>query len=479
MRQKLLGHLNSVFDKDPDAVPVIRLSHAGTALWKVEGRELTVSTRLFGSQSTFDLSSMTISELAENLGYAGFTATVANNAYLWRPADIIIEGSGDEGNGYNGNVLYAFRSDLWTILNTIGKTLEETHRNACVEGVNMAYFDRSSGYWLDVWGSFFGILRNEGQDDEGYLKAIIEEVMRPRNNHYAMRNAVEKITGRKVFIHEFWKDRYSIGGTQPLPENDDEVYCRFEVLCDDVLTELEKREVLSVIEATRPVGVLCEGFAKAVYNLHNDDIDFEPVFRYEIDDATWRINHEWKTGLDGNDARWDEQVYTGFNISMGLSQELFSISERAELLDYQTVTAVRAASASERPGGWSGRWSVESWLSIGGAKDSSTVVVHTTETAQPSDYAVASAAMVASGVGRPNGWMGLWSDGNWLSIGGAKDSSTVVEVVPETASASDMPSAEAARFAETTARPDGWTGNLNEENWTSTSGAKDSSQAMS
>lgn len=514
MREKLLGYLHSVFDKDPEAVPVIRISASGNAQWEVKDRTLTVKNSFLGNSSEFDLTGYTLRELVQEIRYAGFSVTVIKDGFLDRPSDILLEGFGDEGNGYNGDTLYAFTSPLWSILNTVGLTLEETHQNACIEGVNQAYFDRARDYWLDVWGMFFGINRLDGQDDESYLAAIIEEVLRLRNNHYAMKNAVEKITGIKVFIHELWKDRYSVGGSNPLPADDDEVYCRFDIITEETLTADQEQAVLEVIEATRPVGVLCQGFSKLIYKILSTDIDFEPVFDYQLEDATWRVPHEWQKGMDGNDARWDEQIYSGFSISMALVLEILKVIEpnpandqcdstystnassvqstsAADIVFSVTPTHESSAQATEaskatafmhveqvaRENGWQGVWGSSSWNRMNAAADIITAVEWSPEKVKATDRTTVTAVIHAATVSRNNGWNGHWDAANWRDYIGAKDAVWAVDSVVDSASPTDESSVRADMVAVSRSRPDGWIGAWGSKIWNDAS-ARDYSETF-
>jgi hypothetical protein len=60
----------------------------------------------------------------------------------------------------------------------------------------------ADGEILDVWGTYFGVARRSGEDDEAYYNHIVREVLRPRVNRFAIEAAVFDDTGLLVSLFE-------------------------------------------------------------------------------------------------------------------------------------------------------------------------------------------------------------------------------------------------------------------------------------
>ena len=118
LTEKLLGYLNRVFDKGPDAALALRLNYDGAMTWRVSGGVLTTSvTGGTGSPLTVALGGFSVSGLAAYLsaqpGYSvPFTAT---GDLASRSALALIETTGNPAQS-NGDHLMAFQSVLWAYM---------------------------------------------------------------------------------------------------------------------------------------------------------------------------------------------------------------------------------------------------------------------------------------------------------------------------------------------------------------------------
>lgn len=314
MREKLLSYLNSVFDKDPYKILVLRISHVSGARWRIADRTLYAGNAVNDEVYDIDLREFTILELANRLGYLGYDVIYLNQSYRNLPADILIEGEGIE-TSHNGDHLYTFSSTLWKILNPIGLMLQETKENAIDKGIKMAYFHSATAFWLEKWASWFGGIRKEGESDADFLTRTIAEVVRIRNTPNALKNAVKALTGIDVFIHELWRDAYSAAN----PSAADGTWCRFEAIVYHEITEEERAGIIRVIERNRPIGVLFEGINRALQFMLRAQIDYDPYLSSRTEPVDWHVDHDWKDDEGGYYYGWSDTSIFGFRILTSLS----------------------------------------------------------------------------------------------------------------------------------------------------------------
>lgn len=195
LTQKLLGYLSRVFDKGPGAVLALRLRYDGAMRWSVADGVL--STAVVGGSGvalSIQLSGLTVAALAAQLasqpGYAVPYVDAATVVHF--SALSLIDGSGDQDQS-NGDHLVSYTSVLWAYLE--GQAQELTTAGAAIrEALVQMSATSASGEWVDEHGTYYQVVRSQGEADAAYAARMIAEVGRARGNNIAVAEAVRAAT---------------------------------------------------------------------------------------------------------------------------------------------------------------------------------------------------------------------------------------------------------------------------------------------
>lgn len=208
----LLGYLNSVFDKDPRAVVLLRLQYAGQMSWTVSDQVLTTQvTGGPGAGLTVDLTQYTIRDLVTFLaGQAGYTVVYMDASRADLSAVVLLDGGSDQ-SATNGDHLFGYTSLLWAYMEAVSVELGVAEA-AAAAAPGMLDLIHAEGMWLDVIGSYYGVPRIAGEADAQYGPRIIAEALRPRSNNIAIELAVESYTGGPSQVTDVAVN----GGLEPL-----------------------------------------------------------------------------------------------------------------------------------------------------------------------------------------------------------------------------------------------------------------------
>jgi len=222
LTKKLLGYLNSVFDKDSRSFLAFRLRHVSDAFrWQVSERVLRGydgDSELFVLQ----LDDYTIRTLIDHLvTIDGITIIgAATSDQLNLSAAALIDAEGRQAAS-NGDWVQAYTSILWAYYEALSVELGEAKRQIA-EALRQMSVKTAEAEWLDEWGGYFGFPREEvvtsvyvptvaawdvasvtwdgegitvggetlsivgPESDEDYAARIIAEVLRPRGNNKAI-----------------------------------------------------------------------------------------------------------------------------------------------------------------------------------------------------------------------------------------------------------------------------------------------------
>lgn len=186
LTKKLLGYLNSVFDKDARSFLAFRLRHVSDAFhWQVSERVLR------GYDGGFELfvvqlDGHTIRTLVEHLASMdGITVIgTATSDQLSLSAAALIDAEGRQ-SASNGDWVQAYTSIVWAYYEALSVELVEAKRQIG-EALRQMSVKTAEADWLDEWGGYFGFPRDEGESDAKYAERIIAEVLRPRGNNKAI-----------------------------------------------------------------------------------------------------------------------------------------------------------------------------------------------------------------------------------------------------------------------------------------------------
>lgn len=314
MRNKLLSQLHGIYDKDPHAVLAMRLRHPLTLQWKIVNRQLMLSTRQGMALPTISLSGKWLYELAVELAEIGCTVEYINDTLKNRTADSLLEGEGREDIS-NGDHLYCYDSLLWSILDAFAVALGEVS-NDIASALKQVYFHSAEGFWLDVWGSFFNLYRQENETDTVYLLRIITETCRNRCNATAIRMTIKELTGIDVYIHEMWEEIFTLdystlSGSHALCDGIYYTWGVIEPIVYQPLTDEQRTQIKQIIERNRMCGCIATDPAESTAFIVQRDIDYSSIFHQEYKSITWTDGRNW-TG------KWTDRRLYGMSISMSI-----------------------------------------------------------------------------------------------------------------------------------------------------------------
>lgn len=260
MLERLLSYLYLAISRDAQQVLALRLRHPAGLKWEIRDRRLTLWTLADSLVLAVDLRGHTIDQVADMAAALGCSIEYENAEAGGLSAETLLAGAGREDES-NGDHFYAYTSLVYALVDAFANALEIAERDGIVEGLKQAYLDTASGEWLDLWGSYFGVPREQGELDTPYLVRMIEEVLRPRNNAYAIEQTIAKLTGADVYLREPWREIFTLD-TSRLSDNDKfqdgnyYTWTVFEPVVVSFLSQAVYQRVLAVIERNRPAGVL-------------------------------------------------------------------------------------------------------------------------------------------------------------------------------------------------------------------------------
>lgn len=148
-----------------------------------------------------------------------------------------------------------------TILDIFDEQLHKVE-DETIASKSQSFLKTASDEWLDFWGSWFGLRRKRGQDDESYRQDILEHVKHARSTIPGLRKAISKFLHTSinhVQIYEPYTDVFILNdpksrlNTKKYLYGDD--YYR-EALIDIEIGVPAPPELIDIINWFRPAGVL-------------------------------------------------------------------------------------------------------------------------------------------------------------------------------------------------------------------------------
>ncbi|QNJ57336.1 baseplate wedge protein [Pseudomonas phage Dolphis] len=244
----------AVFNKSPQAVLAFTLNRDGGLTWTVFDRVLTVVTP--AKTYTYDLSAFTIGSLISRLKVDKFTVAYQPSTLFARSATVLVDAKGDTSES-NGDRVMGYTSILWALYAAYSAELVRA-KEQVVQAIRQMIIWQSEGEWTDVWGSLFGISREENETDAVYASRIPKEAFRLRVNKYAIELAIRDLTGRKVFIGETWPDMFRLdesvlSGSSRFPSGEEYRYGYIQPVAKELF---DWDGVLDVIERNKAAGVV-------------------------------------------------------------------------------------------------------------------------------------------------------------------------------------------------------------------------------
>lgn len=271
MFARLLRNLPGFFNRDPEPVLALRVSHPLGLRWRIARDQFTV--RIGGEEQTpvppvieIDLRDQTVAGLVHQLTDAhGLTVSALRpDAAAW-PATRLIPGSGVQGLPHTGpprpysDGLYASASILWAHLRALAQELGLAE-TALAAMLRQLILPNAREEWADYWGWHFGMPRQTGESDADYTQRIVDEFYRARNNPAAMVQNVRRYTGADIELLEPWTRMWTLSrsglsqGDDHLPSGDYYAYHWLHPIARRPGIDWQK--VLPVLHADRPAGTL-------------------------------------------------------------------------------------------------------------------------------------------------------------------------------------------------------------------------------
>jgi hypothetical protein len=251
MLPRLLGSLYRAFDKNPYLEVACRLSHADGFKWAVSGRTLIAGTEAGGSLGVYPLEAL---ELYTDLIGKGCTGIYLNPDFQGFKASVLTDGQSSESQS-NGDVLWAYSSLLWAILDSQAYALEWADMDI-LDAIDQIDYTLADGEILDYWGQYWGIPRQSGETDGGYIVRTIDAILQPKVNAVAMEQAATLLAGSRIRIFEPWTETLYLDSS-PIESH----------LCDGVLwnaalfrpyadVEVDWIAVKALLNRIKPAGVI-------------------------------------------------------------------------------------------------------------------------------------------------------------------------------------------------------------------------------
>jgi len=205
----LLEALPQYFNRAPEAITALRIEAGEDFTWSISGRILTL-TPDGDAALTYDLSTLTLSQLAAALVADGLSVPWT----AWEVEDlsavILLEGSGSGAQAHLG----AYTSLLWCLTDQLSRevaTLAGNARNAA----DQLTFSTAYGPWMDKHGALYGYPRANAETDEDYAARLLVEITRPRSNRLAIEAALSESLGKAISVFEPWTQVLHASGYAP------------------------------------------------------------------------------------------------------------------------------------------------------------------------------------------------------------------------------------------------------------------------
>lgn len=299
LMETILGSLNPLYDRDPQAVTMLTVGPGGATVaglpWRVTGNlfeivglpTVTPATPtgalpptipgqtdalvsgVPGPQGfvstahgapvpgtgiapyTRDLRTLTIGQLATELVENGYSAT-ADPAYDQLAATTLVDGHGD-GIQVGGADIGGYLSPLWQFLRAMALGFELLQDDMAALAAQLD-LRRAGGIWLDWWGELYHVPRLAPEDDDRYRKRIIWSVTRPRSNNTAIEAILRDLYETDVYVN----DEYPLGvsrGNPADPSIIDRTYSPNQALMGSYHPGYPPRFVVAVPSDTDPATV--------------------------------------------------------------------------------------------------------------------------------------------------------------------------------------------------------------------------------
>lgn len=192
---KLLGHLNRVFNKDPESFQAVTIDATDPMTWTVSDAHLHAEVPGNpGMTLDIDLLDMDLQDVVDAAQGLGYTASLSiGDGEL--SAMVLIDAS-----GVGAQAILGFRSLLWVFMNAAAYQLQYSS-DQIDNMLDELRLDHADGEWLEYWLLvLLGGLRLPAETDPQLLARIISTVLRIKSNNIALEQLVLAATGVPVQV---------------------------------------------------------------------------------------------------------------------------------------------------------------------------------------------------------------------------------------------------------------------------------------
>jgi hypothetical protein len=215
LTQKLLSYIHSVFNKNAQNFSALQIATSGSSMtWTLADGVLTLvgygvsvgdvfsgafqyngAITYSGSQTTtvtitINTAGLTLAQLAEQIdGTPNFYLLREDVLHGALSCSMLVDGSGS-----SANPIYGSTNLLYQYLDAVSSELQNA-KNQIPGAIAEIYLNQADGSWLDVFGSYFNILRLVNEQDAQYQARMIFYVTQPMQNNVAIANALATLGG--------------------------------------------------------------------------------------------------------------------------------------------------------------------------------------------------------------------------------------------------------------------------------------------
>lgn len=274
LTEKLLSHLNRVFNKDAKPFDAMTITAADPVNWTVADAVLTLAVPSDpGMSLVIDLTNLNLQDVVDAANGGGFTATLMAIGDGDLSAMVLLDGTGSGSQAIQG-----FASLLWAMMNAIAYQLQGLG-DEIPDMLQQLRMDLSQGEWVDFWLKvFLGTLRLSAETDEAAITRLISTVLTVKSNNKALELMVFAATGITVQVLDIpWLEednvtvdpdviaQYSLSllpGGEPAWGAANVLQCAFAVIFPSSATCAEYAKVMPIINANRAAGYYGIAYAR-------------------------------------------------------------------------------------------------------------------------------------------------------------------------------------------------------------------------
>ncbi len=214
MAKRLIGRLHRIFNHEVTGEKCLLLwSDTGHSV-SASISELEMKVSIDGAAATiFDLMELTVAELVSGLdSLSGCVVSLVDPDRSDCLAAGLLEFSETLPDVSDAGLQVSYlASVLGAEIQAYGIGLKDLSSNRALAEKQL-YMHSAEEDWLDFWGrGYFGIDRYQGESDDDYSARVINEIVRPNQNNYALELIVLEALGIEISLRDAYPLREQLG----------------------------------------------------------------------------------------------------------------------------------------------------------------------------------------------------------------------------------------------------------------------------